>query len=121
MICFTHTEDQGRMLFRLLGPVSIISIGFLVSYLVTCVRDPSRFDDGFVAVRDVEDGITDASNVVMHQELVGHRPSMRQLLKPLLQAQCPGLFLCGPRSLTEDVQKAAADCTSIRASYNIDN
>jgi predicted ferric reductase len=50
---------------------------------------------------------------VTYEESVG-RPTVHQLLKSLDDARCPGLFVCGPKSLTQDLRDAAEEHCQIR-------
>ena len=64
-----------------------------------------------------ENGKVDASssplNPVMFEEKVG-RPSVHELMKSLDGAQNPGLFICGPKQLTQALREVSRERCQIR-------
>lgn len=66
-------------------------------------------DDG----EDVLAAEPDAIDAVTYEEKTG-RPSVHDLLKGVEEAKCPGLFMCGPTQLMDDLKEAAEERCMIR-------
>jgi predicted ferric reductase len=141
---YNYNNAKEEILFRFYAPICIVAIGFLVSWLAKCLfpvegrRDAMslRLHDGGVFER-VDDGSGDSggnmeeilghhddilqetnssmsNTTVTYEEREGPRPTVHTLLKQLDSARCPGLMMCGPTSLMDDLRVAAVEKCSIR-------
>jgi len=57
-------------------------------------------------------------DAVTYQEKAG-RPSVHELMKSLDGARCPGLFICGPKQLTQALREAASERCQMRIRHCI--
>jgi ferredoxin-NADP reductase len=57
-------------------------------------------------------------SMVTYEEKVG-RPTVHALLECLDGVRCPGLFVCGPKQLTQDLRDAADERCQIRIRHSI--
>ena len=128
-------------MYRIVSPLCVLGVGLSVSWLAKCLfpletrRDAMsmRLHEGAVFTR-VDDGSSSGiDDVLGHQDIMqetkqkksqqttvsyeqrdGPRPTVHSLLKHLDSVRCPGLFMCGPVSLMDNLRSAAQDRCSIR-------
>jgi hypothetical protein len=76
-------------------------------------------DAGFTrGATDLENHLSESKCNVTLEEVEG-RPSVHELMSALDGAQCPGLFICGPTSLTEAIRHASQERCLIRMRHCI--
>ena len=137
MALYHYNNAKEEILFRLVSPICVVAVGFFVSWLGKCLfplqgrRDAMslRLHEGVVFTR-VDDGSTgnivddvlghedileeSISSTVTYDEKEGPRPTAHTFLKHLNSVRCPGLLMCGPVSLMDDLRDAAVERCSIR-------
>lgn len=139
---YHHNHAKHEILYRLISPAFVLVLGLVVSWLAKCIFPIQgrceamslRLHDGAVFTRlransstmedvlghhddllqEVQQQSNSISNTVSYEEHEGPRPTVHALLKQLDTARCPGLFMCGPNSLIEELKDAAAERCSIR-------
>eukprot|EP00546_Thalassionema_frauenfeldii_P015158 CAMPEP_0178917864 /NCGR_PEP_ID=MMETSP0786-20121207/13497_1 /TAXON_ID=186022 /ORGANISM="Thalassionema frauenfeldii, Strain CCMP 1798" /LENGTH=91 /DNA_ID=CAMNT_0020591489 /DNA_START=2038 /DNA_END=2313 /DNA_ORIENTATION=- len=63
---------------------------------------------------------TSFAQTVLFSQKTGPRPSVHVLLEDLESSDMPGLFLCGPEAMTDELEDAAKRMEFIRGSRNHD-
>lgn len=139
MALYHRNNAEEEMLYRIYSPICVLVIGIAVSWLAKCLfplqdrRDAMslRLHDGAVFTRVDNGSASDIEDVLGHDDVLqekmepkstgvtleqreGPRPTVHSLLKALDSTRCPGLFMCGPVSLMNDLRSAAVERCSIR-------
>lgn len=141
MAFYHNNNSEEEIMYRIVSPICVLGVGLSVSWLAKCLfpletrRDAMsmRLHEGAVFTR-VDDGSSSGiDDVLGHQDIMqetkqkksqqttvsyeqrdGPRPTVHSLLKHLDSVRCPGLFMCGPVSLMDNLRSAAQDRCSIR-------
>lgn len=144
MALYHYNNAKNEIMFRFYAPISVAALGVLISWVAKCIfplesrRETMslRLHDGDVferlddssstgSVGNMEeilghhDDILQETNMstnttITYEEREGPRPTVHTLLKYLDSVRCPGLFMCGPTGLMQNLRDAAIERCSIR-------
>lgn len=139
MALYHRNNAEEEILYRIYSPICVLAIGIAVSWLAKCLfplqerRDAMslRLHEGAVFTRVDNGSTSEMEEVLGHDDVLqtvgeptstgvtleqkeGPRPTVHGLLKALDSARCPGLFMCGPVSLMNDLRSAAVERCSVR-------